>query len=228
MRVELLVNGQQQVVEVPEDATLLEVLRDELRLTGTKNGCGEGACGACTVLLGGKAVRACRVPVTRAAGQEIITVEGLTRQEKEIYAWAFSAAGAVQCGFCTPGMVMEAKGLLDRNPAPGEGEIRQAFKAHLCRCTGYQKIIAAVDLAAKALRGEIKPYEGEPPGLGKTFFRPDAPAKVLGTAVFVDDMQVPGMLYGAVLRLPCARAKVKSIDVTAAREQPGVVAVLTA
>ncbi|KYH31952.1 selenium-dependent xanthine dehydrogenase [Neomoorella mulderi] len=228
MRLELLVNGEQRVVDVPEDVSLLEVLREDLRLTGAKNGCGEGTCGACTVLLGGKAVRACRTPAARAAGQEIITVEGLSPREKEIYTFAFTAAGAVQCGFCTPGMVMEAKALLDRQPEPGEDEIRQAFKAHLCRCTGYQKIITAVRLAGRALRGEIEPRAGDPAGMGKAFFRPDAPAKVLGEAVFVDDMQVPGMLYGAVFRLPCARAKVKAIDVTAAKEQPGVVAVLTA
>ncbi|OIQ58663.1 putative xanthine dehydrogenase subunit D [Moorella thermoacetica] len=228
MHLQLLVNGQQREVDVYEDATLLEVLREDLRLTGAKNGCGEGACGACTVIMGGRAVRACRIPAARAAGQEIITVEGLTPREKEIYAWAFTAAGAVQCGFCTPGMVMEAKALLDRQPDPGEGEIRQALKAHLCRCTGYQKIITAVRLAGQALRGEIEPYRGEPAGLGKAFFRPDAPPKVLGEAVFVDDMQVPGMLYGAVFRLPVVRARIKGIDITAAREQPGVVAVLTA
>ncbi|MDK2895344.1 MAG: hypothetical protein PWQ98_1471 [Moorella sp. (in: firmicutes)] len=228
MRLELQVNGQRRVVDVHPDATLLEVLREDLRLTGAKNGCGEGTCGACTVLLGGKAVRACRTLAARAAGREIITIEGLSPREKEIYTFAFTAAGAVQCGFCTPGMVMEAKALLERQPFPSEEEIRQAFKAHLCRCTGYQKIIDAVLLAGRALRGEIEPRAGEPAGMGKAFFRPDARAKVLGEAVFVDDMQVPDMLYGAVFRLPCARAKVKAIDVTAAKEQPGVVAVLTA
>ncbi|WP_406676803.1 selenium-dependent xanthine dehydrogenase [Moorella sp. ACPs] len=228
MRLELQVNGRRRVVDVHQDATLLEVLREDLRLTGAKNGCGEGTCGACTVIMGGKAVRACRTPVARAAGREIITIEGLSPREKEIYTFAFTAAGAVQCGFCTPGMVMEAKALLDRQPSPSEEEIRQAFKAHLCRCTGYQKIIEAVRLAGRALRGEIEPRAGEPAGMGKAFFRPDARAKVLGEAIFVDDMQVPGMLYGAVFRLPCARAKVKAIDVTAAKEQPGVVAVLTA
>lgn len=228
MRIELQVNGQRRAVEVRPDATLLEVLREELRLTGAKNGCGEGTCGACTVIMGGRAVRACRTPVVKAADQEIITVEGLSPREKEVYAFAFTATGAVQCGFCTPGMVMEAKALLDRQPDPTEEEIRQAFKAHLCRCTGYQKIIDAVRLAGRVFRGEIEPWTGEPAGMGKAFFRPDARAKVLGEAVFVDDMQVPGMLYGAVFRLPCARAKVKAIDVSVAKKQPGVVTVLTA
>ncbi|MDN5344286.1 MAG: hypothetical protein PWQ18_397 [Clostridia bacterium] len=228
MRLELMVNGRQRVVDVAADATLLEVLRENLHLTGAKNGCQEGTCGACTVLLGGRAVRACRIPAARAAGQEVTTIEGLSPWEKEIYAWAFTAAGAVQCGFCTPGMVMEAKALLDRQPDPDEGAIRQALKPHLCRCTGYQKIVAAVRLAARALRGEVKLRAGEAAGMGRAFYRPDAPAKVRGEAVFVDDMHLPGMLYGAVFRLPCARAKVKSIDVSAARVQPGVVAVLTA
>ncbi|MGB9860109.1 MAG: selenium-dependent xanthine dehydrogenase [Moorellaceae bacterium] len=228
MHLELMVNGQQRVVEVPADATLLDVLRDHLRLTGAKNGCGEGVCGACTVLLGGRPVRACRIPAAKAVGQEILTVEGLTPREKEIYAWAFTAAGAVQCGFCTPGMVMEAKALLDSNNNPSEEEIKQAFKAHLCRCTGYQKIIAAVQLAARALRGEVTPGGGEEAGMGRRFFRPEAPAKVLGQATFVDDLIFPRMLYGAVLRPPYARARVLSLDVSAARELPGVVAVLTA
>lgn len=229
MRVELIVNGRWQVVEAPEDATLLEVLRQDFGLTGAKNGCGEGTCGACTVVVDGKAVRSCRTPASRVAGREVVTVEGLSPREKEIYTWAFTAAGAVQCGFCTPGMVMEAKALLDRLADPGEEETRRAFKAHLCRCTGYQKIINAVRLAGQAFRGEIDPdLKGPEAGVGKAFYRPDAAAKVLGEAVFVDDMQLPGMLFGAVFRLPCARARIKTIDVTAAREQPGVAAVITA
>ncbi|GFN22289.1 selenium-dependent xanthine dehydrogenase [Thermanaeromonas sp. C210] len=228
MRLELKVNGEAKVVDVPAEATLLDVLRDHLRLTGAKNGCGEGVCGACTVILAGRPVRACRVTAAKAAGQEVLTIEGLTPREKEIYAWAFTAAGAVQCGFCTPGMVMEAKALLDRNDSPSEEEIKQAFRAHLCRCTGYQKIVAAVQLAARALRGEVTPGQGEAAGMRKRFFRPDAPVKALGQATFVDDLMFPGMLYGAVLRPPYARARVVSLDTTVAREMPGVVVVLTA
>jgi len=228
MRLSLIVNGQARTLDVKPEATLLEILRDHLRLTGAKNGCGEGVCGACTVLLNGRPVRACRVLASETDGKEVLTVEGLSLREKEIYAWAFTAAGAVQCGFCTPGMVMEAKALLDRNPDPSEEEIRRAFKGHLCRCTGYQKIIKAVQNAARALRGEIKPDQGEEAGMGKRFFRPEAPAKVLGQATYVDDLVFPGMLYGAVLRPPFARARLLSLDVSPALEIPGVVAVLTA
>ena len=130
--------------------SLLEYLREELGLTGTKNGCGEGACGACTVLLNGKAVRSCRTPLARAAGKEVVTIEGLPGDGGSLHPLqqAFVDAGAVQCGFCTPGMIMQALDLLNRNPSPSREEIRKAMRGNLCRCTGYQTIVDAVQLAA--------------------------------------------------------------------------------
>ncbi|HMM22711.1 MAG TPA: 2Fe-2S iron-sulfur cluster-binding protein, partial [Selenomonadales bacterium] len=152
-----ILNGAQ--VAVDRDVNLLEYLREEAGLTSVKNGCGEGACGACMVLVDGEPRRACLLTAAKAAGRTILTVEGLPEREKEIYAWAFAEAGAVQCGFCTPGMVISAKGLLDKNPEPSPAEIQRALRGNICRCTGYVKIIRAVGLAAGALRGGMPAAE---------------------------------------------------------------------
>ena len=143
------VNGVQQALEVKANQTLLEVLRNRLGLNGTKEGCGTGDCGACTVLLDGKAVNSCLVLAVDADGREVTTVEGLERDGKlDPLQSAFVEEGAVQCGFCTPGMLMAAKGLLDENPDPAEGEIRRGIAGNLCRCTGYVRIVRAIQRAA--------------------------------------------------------------------------------
>jgi carbon-monoxide dehydrogenase small subunit len=138
-------NGEEVTVQVKPSATLVEVLRDQLELTGTKVACGEGECGACTVLLDGKPVNSCLVPALKAQGREVMTVEGLAPLgELHPLQKAFVEHGAVQCGYCTPGMLMSAKALLDDNPNPTEDEIRLAISGNLCRCTGYAKIVEAV------------------------------------------------------------------------------------
>ena len=150
--IELTVNGQPRLATVSGGETLLELLREDLHLTGTKNGCGEGDCGACTVLLDGKAVKSCLILAVQAAGGSVTTIEGLaTPDNPHPIQRAFVQAGAVQCGFCTPGMIMAAKALLDENPDPAEEEIREALSGNLCRCTGYTKIIDAVKIAAAEL-----------------------------------------------------------------------------
>lgn len=216
-------------VIVAEDLNLLEFLREDVRLTSVKNGCGEGACGACMVLVDGKTVRACLLTTSKIHGKTVMTVEGLTDHEKEVYTWAFGEAGAVQCGFCIPGMVISAKGLLDSNPNPTVEHVKVAINGNLCRCTGYVKIEAAIMLAAKAFRGERLPESQETSsriGVGRT--RVDAKEKVLGIGQYVDDLQVEGMLYAAVLRTKYPRALVKKIDISAALLYPGVESVLTA
>ena len=146
----MTLNGEEVTIEVGPDALLVDVLRDQLELTGTKEACGEGECGACTVLLDGEPVTSCLVPALKAQGREVMTVEGLASSE-ELHPLqkAFIEHGAVQCGYCTPGMLMSAKALLDRNPHPTEGEIRQAISGNLCRCTGYVKIVEAIKAASE-------------------------------------------------------------------------------
>lgn len=148
------VNGRTVRAEVPATRTLLEFLREDLGLTGTKEGCGKGECGACTVLVDGKPVNSCLMLAYQADGKQVVTIEGLERDGSlHPIQEAFVAEGAVQCGFCTPGMIMSAKALLDANPSPTRDEIRQAISGNLCRCTGYAKIIRAIEVAAARLRG---------------------------------------------------------------------------
>lgn len=222
----ITING--SLYSAPEDGNLLEYLREELRLTSVKNGCGEGACGACMVLLDGKAMRACLLTLAKVHDKQVITVEGLSEQEKAVYSWAFAEAGAVQCGFCIPGMVISAKGLLDQNPAPNAGEIKKALQGNLCRCTGYVKIEKAISMAAKALREGFIPPPAGSYRIGERLPRVDAQEKVTGTGQYADDLKLPDMLYAAVLRSQYPRALVKKIDSSAAVAYPGVAAVLTA
>ena len=147
---ELKVNGEDYTLEVEPHRTLLEVIRNDLGLTGTKLGCGGGECGACTVILDGKAVKSCLMLALDARGKEIWTIEGLSRAgDLHPLQRAFVERGAIQCGFCTPGMIMASKALLDENPHPSEQEIKDALAGNLCRCTGYVKILEAVSSVAK-------------------------------------------------------------------------------
>lgn len=151
--INLKVNGEPVEVLVDPSVTLLQVLRDKLQLTGTKEACGLGECGACTVILDGKTVNSCLVLAVEAKGKEILTIEGLQKNGNlHPLQQAFIEQGAVQCGFCTPGMILSAKALLDENPDPDEAEIREALAGNLCRCTGYVKIVEAVKAAARALK----------------------------------------------------------------------------
>ena len=141
------VNG--KTVTAEKNQKLLRFLRDELRLTSVKDGCSEGACGTCTVLIDGKPTKACVPQTDKLEGKSVVTVEGLSDWEKQVYTWAFGEAGAVQCGFCIPGMVMATYVLLSRNPDPTEEEIRVGISGNICRCTGYDLIVECIRLAAK-------------------------------------------------------------------------------
>ncbi|MBW2094333.1 MAG: (2Fe-2S)-binding protein [Deltaproteobacteria bacterium] len=145
----ITVNGEEQHLEVKPNRTLVDVLREDLGLTGTKKGCNEGKCGSCTVLMDGLPVSSCMVLAAQADGRAILTIEGLAENGKpHPLQKAFAEKGAVQCGFCTPGMILTSKALLDENPAPGEDEIRSAIAGNLCRCTGYSKIVEAIKSCA--------------------------------------------------------------------------------
>ena len=161
MTIRIVLNGIPAVFAVRPDETLLELIRDRAGLTGTKKGCDLGECGACTVLMDGRAVNSCCVPALAADGTSILTIEGLgTGKNPHPIQQAFTDAGAIQCGFCTPGMILAAKALLDKNPHPSRGEIREALSGNLCRCTGYVKIVEAVQLAAERISKE-EPVRGE-------------------------------------------------------------------
>ena len=223
----LLVNGTNVTVE--EDRKLIDVLRNDLGLKSVKDGCSEGACGTCTVLIDGKATKACVQKVSKMEGKSIVTVEGLSDREKEVFVYAFGEAGTVQCGFCIPGMVMCAKGLIDQNPDPTRDEAAFAIRGNICRCTGYKKIIDAILLAAKLFREDAKDLKAPVVDhIGQRAHRVDVPEKVLGYGEYVDDMEVEGMIYGSAIRTPYPRARVLSIDKSEALALPGVRAVLTA
>ena len=153
--VKFQVNGEQTAINVEPTKTLLDVLREVLFLTGTKRGCDSGECGACTVLLNGQAVHSCLILAAELEGQDVLTIEGLSKNPKELHPLqkAFIEKGAVQCGFCTPGLMMSAKALLDRNPNPTEEEVRHSISGNLCRCTGYSKIVDAILTAGEEIRG---------------------------------------------------------------------------
>ena len=218
--------------ETEEEKPLLRYLRDDLHLTSVKDGCSEGACGTCTIVVDGKAVRSCILTTKKAVGKHILTVEGLTEAEQETFVYAFGAVGAVQCGFCIPGMVLSGKALLDQNPVPSEDEIKKAIRGNVCRCTGYKKIIEGISLAGAILRGErtVDPAleRGERFGVGERAFRSDVRDKVLGRGEYCDDVALPGMVHASAVRSEYPRARVLDIDASAALALPGVLAVLTA
>lgn len=215
-----------------EDKPLLRYLREDLHLHSVKDGCSEGACGTCTIIVDGKAVKSCVLTTKLAVGKTIITTEGLSEEEKEAFVYAFGAKGSVQCGFCIPGMVMAGKALLDKVPDPTEEEIKVALKGNICRCTGYKKIIEGIQLTAAILRGDAKIEEelekGDEYGVGSRAFRIDVREKVLGYGEYPDDIEMEGMVYASAVRSKHPRARILDIDYTKAEALPGVLAVLTA
>ncbi|MDY6432278.1 MAG: molybdopterin cofactor-binding domain-containing protein, partial [Synergistales bacterium] len=224
------VNGRE--VQTDKNKKLIRFLRDDLGLLSVKDGCSEGACGTCTILMDGRPVRACIMTTKQADGKELITVEGLSDFEKEAYVYAFGKAGAVQCGFCTPGMIMASKALLDTNKNPNEEDVKKAIRGNLCRCTGYKKILEAVLLVAAILRGDEKIDENLERSnnfsVGEHTFRNDVREKVLGYGKYPDDIYMEGMLHGSAVRSAYPRAKILDIDTSEAKKLPGVVDILTA
>lgn len=253
----LTVNGVPYTIEVPAGRFLAEVLRYDLKLTGVKIGCNEAECGACTVLVNGRSVDSCIFPALKAQGAEVLTIEGLAATWRAQHASsaslqaaedgdpesaletlhplqeAFARYGATQCGFCTPGFILQAKTLLDANPNPTDEEIKHCLKDTYCRCTGYVSIIQAIKAAAEKMRTGQMPEPSLPEHVeplhyvGQPLPRPDAIDKVTGKALYADDYWLEGMLYGATLRSEHPHARILRIDASAAEALPGVWCVLT-
>ena len=229
--VPLRINGESVEVAVPDHWTLLEAVRYGLGLTGSKQGCDKGDCGACTMLVDGKPTLACLTLARAGGGKEIRTIEGMaTPAGPDPVQRAFDVCGALQCGFCQPGMILSARALLDHTPDPSDAEIREALSGNLCRCTGYTKIFAAVRLAAAGCARQVPVRYGEPAAgfkvLGARGRKADSIKKATGEAIYADDIALPRMAHGKFLRSPHAHARILSIDTTAAQALPGVFAVL--
>ncbi|TXJ13291.1 selenium-dependent xanthine dehydrogenase [Brachyspira aalborgi] len=222
------INGKEMSFD--SERKLIDVLRNDCKCKSVKDGCSEGACGTCTVLIDGKPMRACIQTIGRLKGKKVQTIEGFIKREREVYSYAFAICGAVQCGFCIPGMVVSAKGLIDINPNPSRIEIVAAIKNNICRCTGYKKIIDAIELSAKMLREniEVKDYKGKIKVGDKRIARIDAKEKALGEGIYCDDIEIEGMIYGAAVRTKYPRAKILKIDISEAKKLNGVVDIITA
>jgi xanthine dehydrogenase molybdenum-binding subunit len=230
----LTVNGTRHELDVPESRTLAQVLRYDLGLTGTKIGCEEAECGICSVIVNGRAIDSCLFPAFKAQAAEVETIEGLAQgEELHPLQKAFIEHGAVQCGFCTPGLIMTSKELLDRNANPTKHDVKVALKDTFCRCTGYVSVFNAIDSAARELRGEEPtpfnhPDTVEPLNvIGRPVPGPEVVDQVTGQAKYTDDYTFPGMLYARTLRSRYPHAKVLSIDTSQAKALLGVHAVLT-
>ena len=228
--INLTVNGRSVSYDGDSNRTLLTFLRGELGVTSPKDGCsGQGACGACLVEIDGKAKLACVTPMKRLEGASVLTIEGFPEQLKRTLGEAFARTGAVQCGFCTPGFLTRTKLLLETNPAPTREEATKAVRPHLCRCTGYVKIVDAVLEAAAILRGDApETVDAGPPVMGSSVKRCNAYERAVGEHVFTDDMTLPDMLHGALKYSEHPRALVKRIDASRAMAHPGVERVFTA
>ncbi len=233
----LHINGRRHVVGTRPVTTLQQILRSNLGLTGTKNGCETGDCGACTVIMDGRAVASCLVLAVEADGSEITTIEGLSDNgQLHPLQKSFIKHGALQCGFCTPGMIMAAVALIDRNPEPSRDEILAALGGNLCRCGSYNRIIRAIEGWKEYAGSELdtdpraedeRDQERDLSVVSHGVTRYDAPDKVSGRAKYTADIRLPDMIYGKILRSPIPHGTIRRIDTSRARALPGVLAVIT-
>jgi selenium-dependent xanthine dehydrogenase len=222
-------NGRAVSADPREGQSLLELLREDFGLRSVKDGCApEGSCGACTVIVDGRAAVSCAQKATRAEGKAVVTQEGLSEEERRRWADCFAAAGASQCGFCSPGIVMKAEALLRKQPEPSRQEIAHAMLGNTCRCTGYVKVFDAIELSAAARNGQPLPDVDRSGRVGSRTARYRSPELALGDEPFVGDLVVPGMLHGALRFSDHPRGRVIRIDTSRAEACPGVVGVVTA
>lgn len=226
---EFTLNGETKTIEAEADQSLLEVLRETFKIKSLKDACSpQGQCGACLALIDGKPRKTCNLPMAGVKNKDVITLEGFSDNERQLYADAFQVAAGLQCGFCTPGLVLRIKHLTDQGEKLSREQIAEALDGHLCRCTGYIKIIDAVELIHEAKQGRALPEALADGGVGARVKRYQGAELTLGTRPFVSDIDVPGLLYGTVVLSPHARARVLRIDTSEAKSAPGVVAIATA
>ena len=225
-----VLNGQEKEFDGDPELSLLTYLREHENITSVKDGCsGQASCGACTVEIDGRAKLSCVTKMSKVDGMNIITPEGLGEYRRDVFANAFAEKGGVQCGFCTPGIVMRADALININPAPTADEIKQALTPHICRCTGYAKVVDAIDYAAEAIREEKEiPAPTSDGKLGSRHPKYEARKLVLGDHQYTDDLRFDGMLYGALKFSEYPRARILSIDTSEAEQMPGVQRIITA
>ncbi len=229
-QVSFILNGTRTAVCAADDASLLDVLRDQLDIISPKDGCQpQGSCGCCTVLVDGRPRLACLTRAVSVVGKRVTTCEGLSEEERKLIAECFIRAGGTQCGYCTPGIVMRVEALLNRKPDPTRAEIAHELRGHLCRCTGYQRILDAVQLLARVRRGEPLPPPPSGDGrLGTSLGRYGGADLVLGGRRFVADLKRRGMLFGALRFSDHPRARILRIDTSPAEKLAGVIRVVTA
>jgi selenium-dependent xanthine dehydrogenase len=228
-QVSVSVNGSPRELDVSGDISLLDALREQCGTLSLKDGCQpQGQCGCCLALVDGRAVTTCAIPASKAAGKSITTLEGVSERDRKLLADSFVAAAGLQCGFCIPGIALRAQHLVEKNASPDRTEIAKAIDVHLCRCTGYTKIVDAIELYAKAKRGEGDPLPLADGGVGTNLGRVQGSELALGDRPYVCDLQREGLLAGAVRLSDHPRARVVAIDTTRAMALPGVHAVLTA
>ena len=218
MQIHLTVNGIPKSVEVVPGETLLDVLREKCGIHSLKDGCApQGQCGCCLAIVDGQAKTTCAIAAEKCDGKRIVTLEGVAPDERELLARSFVSAGGVQCGFCTPCIALKTMHLVEKTPEPTREAIATALDGHLCRCTGYAKVIDSVELYAKARRGEALPELVMDGGVGSSLQKYQGVDLVLGDRAFVADLKRPGMLFGALVFSQHPRAKVKAIDTSAAK-----------
>ncbi|MFN8443957.1 MAG: molybdopterin cofactor-binding domain-containing protein [Caldilineaceae bacterium] len=226
----LTVNGTPHPVSAAPNSNLMDVIRDQLRLTGTKDGCGTGHCGSCMVIRDGKAERSCLVQMKKCDGAEVTTIEGIAAPDGTLHPiqQAYIDQGATQCGFCTPGFIISTKVLLDKHPNPTLDEIYDGHQFNICRCTGHNAIVRAIQQAAGQEVPNLPLVKQAMHAISQPLPRPDAVAKVTGKGIYADDLYVEGMLYARALRSKHPHANLLRVDTSKAKALPGVVVVLTA
>ena len=228
IEISFVLNGQSKTVVAEPSRSVMDVFRQELGITSIKPGCSpQGICGCCAALVNGKPRLTCTLKMKNIQGKEVLTHDGLSQEESTVYQRAFAETGGTQCGYCTPGIVMQTKALLDREPEPDDAQISKALQMHICRCTGWVKIHDAIHEAARMRRDGTNGVNGAD-GVGSDWRQRSIHKAVVGQRPYIDDMSRDNMLHGAVVWAPYAKCRVNSIDTTAAEAMPGVARVATA